>query len=144
MPEPPPRKEQEGATTAGGTGEEGKATNKPREPEATDNTQREERRAKAERPEPKRPEATENTSREAEDLNQEETAESTPRAQPTETRTPAGTRGSSEERAAEAAGDGEREPEKPTETKPANTEDEARTDTAKLTKYYYNYSTKTS
>ncbi|MGV2831019.1 hypothetical protein, partial [Myxosarcina sp. GI1(2024)] len=69
------------------------------------------------------------------------TAESTPRAQPTDTRTPEGTRGNNEERAAEAPGDGEREPEKPTETKPANTEDEARTDTANKRTNNYNYST---
>ena len=143
MPEEPPRKELEGATTEGGTGAEGKATNKPREPAATERTQREERRAKAERPEPKRPEATENTSREAEAPNQEETAASTPRAHPTDTRTPEGTRGSNAERAAEAAGDGAREPEKPTETKPENTEDEARTDTAQPAKHNYNYTTKT-
>ena len=95
--------------------------------------QREERRAKAERPTPNRPEATENTSREGEAPKKERTAESTPLAQPTETLAPEGTRGSRANKAAEAAGDGEREPEKPTETRPEKTDDEARTDTAKPT-----------
>ncbi len=80
MPEEPPRKEREGATTAGGTGAEGRATSNPREPAATDRTQREDRRAKAARPTPNRPEATENTSREEEAPKKERTAASTPRA----------------------------------------------------------------
>ena len=141
-PEPPPKNEREGRTPAGQTGAEGRATSKPREPAATDNTQREDRRAKADRPEPNRPEATENTNSEEEPAKKDRQSKSTPRAQPTETRTPAGTRGSNEERAAEAPGDGKREPEKPTETKPTNTEDEARTDTAQPTRHNYNYNTK--
>ncbi len=147
-----------GRTPAGQTGAEGRATSKPQEPAATDNTQREDRRAKAERPyaeryplgEPKRPEATENTSSEEEPAKKDRQSESTPRAHPTETRTPEATEGSNAERAAEAPGDGEREPEKPTETicgavsfrKPTNTEDEARTDTAQPTRHNYNYNTK--
>jgi len=50
------------ATKAGQAAAE-TTTSNPREPAATDEAQRQERRAKVERPEPNRPEATGNTSK---------------------------------------------------------------------------------
>ncbi|MDJ0902488.1 MAG: hypothetical protein QNJ55_27155 [Xenococcus sp. MO_188.B8] len=131
MPDPPEHQERRTRQPAGGTGAEGRATSKPREPAATERIQREDRRAKAARPTPNRPEATENTSREGEPLKKPRTTASTPRAQPTETLTPEGTRGNRAAKAAAAAGNGEREPEKPTEETPAKTETGEATDIKK-------------
>jgi hypothetical protein len=133
-PEPAPKKRRAGKTPAGQIGEEGKATSKPRSPQATDRTQATDRRAKAERPEPKRPEATEKTSREGDPEKKSRTKRSIPSAHPTETREPEGTKGSKSLRAAAAAGEGEREPEKPIERA------EKRESIGQIPRNYYHYS----
>jgi hypothetical protein len=124
-PEPHPRKEREGRTP-GGQAAEATTTNKPCEPIATERTHAADRKANA----PTTPAwanrgaAAENTNNEREPAKAERTTESTPRAHPTETRQPDdGTADRANCKADNPAIEGEREPEKPTETTSENREE---------------------
>jgi hypothetical protein len=119
-PDPQPRNERRGRTPEGHA-PDGSTTNRPRAPGETDRTQAADRKASAPTAPARAKRAAEarNTSREGEPQKNCRTKASTPTAQPTETRHPApGTEERSADKAATAAADGEREPEKPTEETP--------------------------